>query len=872
MKKTILNNKGYMLVEVIIASVMALVVAYFLIDVTIKMVNKNNDYYLKSVLLADKNIITKEIMDDFNDSNIYVTNIEYLDNTDYKKGIKITFSNGDKKELKIESNKIIYGNYIKQFNENITIGDIDITHEQDNETLSIKIPAYSNYSDEDYGIKIAIKYDPTITNIKIPGVVTVTEEYYNQKVKTLKEINFSEVGKYNVTLLAGTYKLEVWGAQGGNGIDSTGAVVSNGGKGGYSYGELTLSNQTSAYVYVGGQGSSSTTEGSFIKGGENGGGAAGYMQGGSGGGASDIRLKEDSLYARVIVAGGGGGGFGYSEDDKAYNGGAGGGTSGTNGTGYSSTFYGKSGKNNGGGTGGGYTTPKGTAGSFGNGGDASTADDTDNLSAGGGGGWYGGGGSGYRDGKTYGGGAGGGSGWVYTSDTYTKKTYTGGEWLLDSSYHLKNTSTNAGTTTFNAPTSDTEETGHSGDGYVRITETSGKLLIIKNEIPYLTGLTDIKIEKGESHDLREGVKLICEINATNCESRSFTINIENTSELPGGKHKIGYIIEDETGNKYKYERQVYVTEIKTTDYLIKIEKSGLRTGIYLEPGRYKLEVWGAQGGSRYEDGTGGGKGGYSKGIINIEEETEIRIYVGGKGNAVSTNSTYAGAGINAQNPATDATTTDKKMATAAKYGGGGGGSTTIYLGNLYMRIIVAGGGGGRCGTENDDPTYCAGGAGGGEYGSFGNYETSGNDTKYSGQGGTQEFGGAAGTYSSYKGSAGIFGYGGYGGSKGSGAGGGGWYGGGGGTYDKAGGGGGSGWVYTEETAKYTTQEYMNGYAWMLDTEYYLKYAKTIVGDQCFPSADGETRDDCPQGQERGHSGDGYARISEVTEIIDPNIE
>ena len=41
-----LNNKGYMLVEIIVASVIALVMAYFLIDITIRLVNKNNDYYL----------------------------------------------------------------------------------------------------------------------------------------------------------------------------------------------------------------------------------------------------------------------------------------------------------------------------------------------------------------------------------------------------------------------------------------------------------------------------------------------------------------------------------------------------------------------------------------------------------------------------------------------------------------------------------------------------------------------------------------------------------------------------------------------------------------------------------------------------------
>ena len=64
MKK--LNNKGYMLVEVIISSAIALVMAYFLVEITVKLVNKNNDYYEQSVFVSDKNILTKSIMDVMN--------------------------------------------------------------------------------------------------------------------------------------------------------------------------------------------------------------------------------------------------------------------------------------------------------------------------------------------------------------------------------------------------------------------------------------------------------------------------------------------------------------------------------------------------------------------------------------------------------------------------------------------------------------------------------------------------------------------------------------------------------------------------------------------------------------------------------------
>ena len=61
---------------------------------------------------------------------------------------------------------------------------------------------------------------------------------------------------------------------------------------------------------------------------------------------------------------------------------------------------------------------------------------------------------------------GGGSGYVYTSSTASN--YPSG-CLLNSSYYLINAETKAGNTSFPSPTSNGNETGHSGNGYARIT-------------------------------------------------------------------------------------------------------------------------------------------------------------------------------------------------------------------------------------------------------------------------------------------------------------------------------------------------------------------------------------------------------------------
>lgn len=84
-----------------------------------------------------------------------------------------------------------------------------------------------------------------------------------------------------------------------------------------------------------------------------------------------------------------------------------------------------------------------------------------NHAGGGGGGFYGGGAG--RENSGFGS---GGSGYVYTSSTASN--YPSG-CLLNSLYYLTNAETKAGNTSFPSPTSNGNETGHSGNGYARIT-------------------------------------------------------------------------------------------------------------------------------------------------------------------------------------------------------------------------------------------------------------------------------------------------------------------------------------------------------------------------------------------------------------------
>lgn len=574
-------------------------------------------------------------------------------------------------------------------------------------------------------------------------------------IKTGDILNFDYTGTVQtVTLPKGTYKLECWGAQGGYSSSNSGIEVGMGGKGGYSAGTITLNQKTLIYIYTGGVGSISgngKADGGFPNGGSS--WASSTSEGaGGGGGSSDIRIGTDSLYARVIVAGGGGGG-GEDNETGGYGGGETGGTSGS-------------------GTPGSQTAPSGY---FGIGGHTSYD------GGGGGGGWYGAYPAGGQTTPATGSsgsdtsGSPGGSGYVYTSATASN--YPSG-CLLNSSYYLSAAKTIAGNTSFTSPTG-SSETGHSGNGYCRIT-----VIECKNTALYTR------------------------INNSMKKATAFYFKLNNNKIYGVGSAN-------------------YNGSVMNFDYTGSVQTATLA------PGTYKLECWGAQGGT-YSSYIGG-YGGYSKGTITLTEATTVYISVGGAGSSSSTAAGFNGGG------------------TGISSGRGGGGATDVRIGqnSLYSRVIVAGGGGGAGVTSaNANPCGC----GGGEYGGDGYY----NNTTGSYTTGQNRSGGSAsqtaGGITWNTGAQATFGQGGKASGYSCGGGGGGWYGGGG-AYDSDSdsdgrwGGGGSGYVYTSSTAK----NYPNGC--LLNSTYYLTNAQTIAGNTSFTSPTGSA--------ETGHTGNGFCRITNL---------
>ena len=238
----------------------------------------------------------------------------------------------------------------------------------------------------------------------------------------------------SATFPKGTYKLEVYGAQGGG----TDAYA---GKGGYSLGTKAISAATVLYLVVGGRGAT-TTSSAACTGGYNGGGQKYKGIGnwscstqGAGGGATHIATATGLLSAlsgnkgAVLIVAGGGGGSGAQSNSSNNNhlGGAGGGTSGGNGGywcvggGYGGTQTAGGGSNYGS-----SCRGPGETGSFGQGGagGSPSAGNSWCSGGGGGGGWYGGGGAGWGCGAASGG---GGSGYIggVTSGSMTNGSRSG---------------------------------------------------------------------------------------------------------------------------------------------------------------------------------------------------------------------------------------------------------------------------------------------------------------------------------------------------------------------------------------------------------------------------------------------------------------
>ena len=486
-------------------------------------------------------------------------------------------------------------------------------------------------------------------NISVDIVNDSTEydtEAYLECVK--EDENVGKVWDYDYTggeqtfiaPTTGTYKLETWGAQGGN-YDT----IKVGGYGAYSSGNKKITQTDKLYINVGGQGTVS-------QGGYNGGGSTDYS-GGGGGGATHIALESGKLSILenkknyILIVSGGGGGSGAFNN---YVGGSGGGYIGEKAAGSSPGF---GGTQLSGGEVSNYTGPTSTSGikgSFGQGGNGGHEIAYKQGSGAGGSGFFGGSGGGARDG-----GGGGGSGYIGNSLLNEKTMY-----CYNCTESNETSTKTISTVCVNA--TPIEKCAKSGNGYARITLISSPTNITTDKVTIIAQertSQSLKNITGKSISCKLKIKKI-----SRTEKKVYNGPTEWMFDYTGGE-------------------QVFTSP--TT-------------------GTYKLETWGAQGGSR--NGYIGGYGGYSIGTITLSKSQNLYINVGGNGTTKIGG--YNGGG---NRPSGD---------TTGWYAGSGGGATHIAtvsgllstLENSKFDILIVSGGGGGATSSS---TYNANGGSGGGY-------------------------------------------------------------------------------------------------------------------------------------------------------------
>ena len=227
------------------------------------------------------------------------------------------------------------GDYVTSVNVALSqdpMGSLTVTLLPSNDKMMTISPKTVTFTSSDWDKPQSVNVTVTDANVaksaksieKISAVTSTSGPY--DKVKPKKDLDLTIYqftsrdfgftgGSQNIVLKPGKYRFEVWGAQGG----ATGCTgYYPGGAGGYSAGDVTVSQEKKYFVHVGGAGTgcvAATCYGGYNGGGTVIGNAWVWMHHtGSGGGATHIATADGVLStlannrsAILLVAGGGGG-------------------------------------------------------------------------------------------------------------------------------------------------------------------------------------------------------------------------------------------------------------------------------------------------------------------------------------------------------------------------------------------------------------------------------------------------------------------------------------------------------------------------------------------------------------------------------------
>lgn len=150
-----LNRKGYMTIEIILAAVITFVIAFFLIDITMKLSSNTDDAYADTVLVTDKALIIKNIKENLEND---ICNYGSINSVSCNANIcNIGMGNGNIINLSLSGNKVLYNggeSYSKEIDKSLS--DITITSSNSNGYYNFKISGANIFIDENYDMNIFV--------------------------------------------------------------------------------------------------------------------------------------------------------------------------------------------------------------------------------------------------------------------------------------------------------------------------------------------------------------------------------------------------------------------------------------------------------------------------------------------------------------------------------------------------------------------------------------------------------------------------------------------------------------------------------------------------------------------------------------------
>lgn len=167
-----LNNRGYVLVEIILASVIAFGIAYYMLDLTIKLKNKNDDLLAETLVMTDQAIIQNKLIEYMNSDgySFDCSRININDNV-------ITYVASDGEEYNID----IVNKY--------TTIDVEsfLCNKDDSNMVNIVLPLKVDQTGKNFDLRLNyvlrekvfmpslgdyVIYNPTVTSYMIDSTIT----------------------------------------------------------------------------------------------------------------------------------------------------------------------------------------------------------------------------------------------------------------------------------------------------------------------------------------------------------------------------------------------------------------------------------------------------------------------------------------------------------------------------------------------------------------------------------------------------------------------------------------------------------------------------------------------------------------------------